>query len=143
MKRALAVALFGAVMIVGSSWLAFAGDEKKDEHKEAKVMTLKGEIVDTGCYLAHGAKGPDHASCATKCIAGGMPMGLLTSDGVLYLLTMNHDNADPYNQAKKLAASTVEITGPVHERNGVKAIEVTAVKGTGAPVGTTPPKKEG
>jgi hypothetical protein len=100
---------------------------EKAEKKKAEVMTLKGEVVDTGCYLGHGAMGADHKSCALTCIAGGMPMGLLVEDTV-YLLTMSHEDADPYNQAKKLAASVVEITGPVHERGGMKAIEVTAIK---------------
>lgn len=103
------------------------GDEKADKAKEPEVQTLKGEIVDTGCYLGHGAMGADHKGCALKCIAGGMPMGLLVEDDV-YLLTMSHENADPYNKAKELAAAMVEITGPVHERGGMKSIEVTAIK---------------
>jgi len=102
-------------------------------HAEAKAMTVKGEVVDMGCYMAHAGKGPDHKSCAMKCIQGGMPMGVLTADGKLYLLTMSHDNADPFNQAKGMAAETVEVTGPVHERSGMKSIEVTAVKTAAAP----------
>jgi hypothetical protein len=41
---------------------------------------------------------------------------------------MSHEDADPYNTAKEMAASMVEITGPVHERGGLKSIEVTAIK---------------
>jgi hypothetical protein len=109
--------------------VASHADEKADaKAKKAEVMTLKGEIVDTGCYLGHGAKGPDHKSCALRCIAGGMPMGLLVDGETVYLLTMSHEDADPYNQAKKMAASMVEITGPVHEMGGMKSIEVTAIK---------------
>ena len=93
-----------------------------------KQVTIKGEIVDTGCYLGHGARGEKHKGCASKCIAGGMPMGLLTSDGTLYLLTLDHDNADPYNQAKDMAAQTVEITGTMLSRSGMKAIDVSGVK---------------
>jgi hypothetical protein len=109
------------VSIVALSASAFAMDQKSNE---PKAMTLKGEIVDMGCYLGMGAKGPDHKACALKCIQGGMPMGLLTSDGTLYLLTMSHADADPYNQAKTMAADIVEITGPVMERNGIKGLEV-------------------
>ncbi len=94
----------------------------------AKEVTLKGEIVDTGCYLGHGARGEKHKACATKCISGGMPMGLLTSDGTLYLLTLDHTNADPYNQAKDMAAQMVEVTGTVMSRSGMKAIDVTGIK---------------
>jgi hypothetical protein len=55
-------------------------------------------------------------------------MGVLTGDGTLYLLTLSHENSDPFNQAKKFAGETVEITGPMHERSGIKSIEVNEVK---------------
>lgn len=97
-----------------------------------KQVTVKGEIIDTGCYLAHGARGEKHSGCAHKCIANGMPMGLLTADGTLYLLTMDHDNADPYNEAKELAAKNVEVSGLLLSRNGMKAIDVSAVKAVSA-----------
>ncbi len=126
MKRAGVLLALLALMTMSAS--VFADGSKmtqmdKGEKAEA-AMTVKGEVVDMGCYLGHGARGADHKSCAEKCIAGGMPMGLLTSDGTLYLLTMSHEDADPFDKAKGLAAETVSITGPVSERNGVKSIEV-------------------
>ena len=96
---------------------------------------LSPKVVDLGCYLGHAAVGEKHASCATKCIAGGMPMGLLTADGKLYLLTMNHDNADPYQQLKSLAAKKVTVTGMLMERSGMKGLDVTAVKAPAAAAG--------
>jgi len=93
-----------------------------------KPAVLTGEIVDTGCYLGHAARGAQHAECAMKCVNGGMPMGLLTADNKLYVLTMNHDNADPYNKAKDMMAAMVEVTGMVSERNGVHIIDVTDLK---------------
>jgi hypothetical protein len=88
--------------------------------------TITGEVVDTGCYLGAGERGAKHVSCATKCIDQGMPMGLLTSSGKLYLLTLDHDNADPYNDIKKMAGKMVSVTGPVLSRSGMTAIDVTA-----------------
>jgi len=108
--------------------IAFAAVAHEDEEKDGpKIVTLKGEIVDTGCYLGHGAKGADHQACALRCIANGMPMALLTDDDTLYLLTMSHEDADPFNAAKEMAALQVQVTGPLHERDGMKSIEVTAV----------------
>jgi len=97
-------------------------------HKADAPKTLTGELVDTGCYLGHGARGEKHVECATKCISGGMPMGLLTSDGTLYLLTMNHDNADPYNELKTIAGKMVSVTGMVMTRSGMKGIEAASYK---------------
>jgi hypothetical protein len=124
MKRFLSVLAFAALTLVATNALA-AGTEGK---AAAKTKTVKGEIVDMGCYLAHGARGADHKSCATKCISSGMPFGLLTADGKLYLLTLNHDNPDPFNKCKDMAAETVEVTGALAQRNGMMAIDVSDVK---------------
>jgi len=123
MKLSSLVVAAGIVLVP----LAALAQTHEGTKAEAKPVTLKGEIVDMGCYMGKGAKGMDHKSCAAKCIAGGMPMGLLTADGTLYLLTMSHASADPFNKAKELAAMNVEITGPVSEKSGMKAIEVTAI----------------
>jgi len=128
MRKIVPVSLL-ALLLVASA--AFAGEGK---HKKAETRTVQGEIVDLGCYLGHGARGAEHKGCALKCIANGMPMGILTEDGELYLLTMSHKDADPFAAAKELAAQTVQITGKLIEKNGMKAIEVLAVKevGTGS-----------
>jgi hypothetical protein len=108
------------------------GMKGMEHHAGAGGTSLTGEIVDTGCYLGSGERGAKHVSCATKCIGQGMPMGLLTSDETLYLLTMNHDNPDPFNQLKKLAGKTVTVTGSVMTRGGMKGIDVSAYKLAGA-----------
>ena len=134
MKRVLSLAALAATVLFAAAALA---EEKTEMKAEKKAVTIKGEIVDTGCYISHGAMGEKHKKCATTCIAGGMPMGLLTTDGKLYLLTLDHDNADPYNKCKDLASATVELTGQVSERNGVKAINVTGVKSLAAAAAST------
>jgi hypothetical protein len=133
--------LIAALMVAMFSLQAVAGDghdhgdqakaasaEKKEMKAEAKTANITGEIVDTGCYMARGASGEKHASCAAKCIAGGMPMGLLTESGVLYLVTMNHDNGDAYNQLKDMAAKKVVVTGVTNERSGMKSIDAMSFK---------------
>ena len=55
-------------------------------------------------------------------------MGLLTGHGALYILTMNHDNPDPYNKLKKMAGKTVVVTGKVMTRGGMKGIDVAGFK---------------
>ena len=95
---------------------------------KGKSATVTGEVVDTGCYLGHESHGESHVECAAKCISNGMPMGLLTKEGKLYLLTLNHDNPDPYNQLKDMAGKNVSVTGLVMERNGMKGIDVSSVQ---------------
>ncbi len=115
-----------------------AGSPAKEPHasKPAAEPTkhatasITGEVVDAGCYLGHGERGRKHADCAKQCIAGGMPMCLLTSDGSVYLLTMNHENADPYNRLKTMAGRTVTVTGEVMMRGGMNAIGVASMRPT-------------
>lgn len=119
MKR-MAVVL-AAIASLACFSTGFAADHG---HGAAKATTTVGELVDMGCYVGNGAKGEKHMDCGAKCIAGGMPMGVLTSSGQLYVLTMDHMNPDPYNKAKDMAGKRVKVGGPVHVRNGVKTIEV-------------------
>lgn len=127
MKRVLVV--LGLALVLALSLFALAQAETKAAAKaEPKTMTVTGEIVDLGCYMGHGAKGESHRECALKCAAMGMPIGVLTGKGQLYLLTINHDDAAPFNQCKDWAGTEVSVTGPVMMKSGMKAIEVAAAK---------------
>ncbi len=96
----------------------------------AREVTLSGEIVDLGCYMVHPATatGAGHKECATKCLAKGMPAGLLTPKGELYLLLMDHDKATVYGRIKDLAAETVSVTGRVVKSHGMTGLVVASVR---------------
>jgi hypothetical protein len=133
MKR-LSIALAAAALLLGGAAVAatqshHAMNMKGMDHHEntAATQTWKGEILDAGCYLAHGAMGEKHKECALKCTANGMPMMILVG-GKPVLLTMDHDNADPYNSLKDMAGSVAEVTGKMSTRGGVSGIEVTGAK---------------
>jgi hypothetical protein len=129
MKRiTLSLMVFALALAITTAYAADPKAKKTEAKVEPKSMSLTGEVVDMGCYMAEGAKGEAHKSCASMCISNGMPMGLLTSDGKLYLLTLNHDKADPYNSTKKMAAEQVTVTGMMSERNGMKSLSVDEVK---------------
>jgi len=124
MKR---TSLMVLVSVAAACLLTFGVSMAKDEHG-GKPSSINGELVDMGCYIGHMAKGEKHTSCAAKCIAGGMPMGVLTSTGQLFLLTMDHANPDAYNKAKEMAGKQVKVTGPTHVRNGIKTIDVVSAE---------------
>src|SRR4051794_6286517 len=133
-------ALMRKPSIVASSILALAllisgvalAEEMKHDHGAATAATQgswKGEIVDIACQAGKmEAKGAGHADCAKKCLKNGQPMGLLTADGDMYLLVADHANDKPFQSAKDMAGSQVEVTGQMAERGGMKVVSVAAVK---------------
>jgi hypothetical protein len=88
----------------------------------------KGEIVDVACYVPHGARGAGHADCAKKCAAGGQPIGLLTTDGDLFVLAADHEDGKPFEEARKLAGASVEVTGTMSVRGDTSVVVVQGVK---------------
>ena len=97
--------------------------QQDDEKKESLgVQTLKGEIIDSKCYL--GVMNPGnkktHKICAINCLRGGIPALFVVKDGggntsELWLLGKN---GKPVNkQILDYVAEPVEITGEV-ERKG-------------------------
>jgi hypothetical protein len=116
------------LMLVGVAAPALAHEGQHLPGEKVVTKTVTGEVVDLGCWLGHAAKGEKHISCATKCLNQGMPMGLLTSNGTLYLVTLDHDNADPYNGMKSMAGKQVTVTGELLTRSGMKAIEASQVQ---------------
>lgn len=129
MKRILGACLLVASALFLFGALAFAAAPAAHHAAAAAAAkTVSGEIVDLSCYLGHGAKGAAHKECAATCIANGGPMGLLTDKGVLYVLTMNHENPDAFNAAKKHAGDMVKVTGAVGMKSQTRALEVNAVE---------------
>ena len=91
--------------------------------KSGSEITVSGEVLDMACYLDHGASGEKHADCAKMCISSGLPVGLKTADGTVYLLIGQHK---PINEmlADK-AAQTVKVKGKFVSRDGINLIENT------------------
>ena len=104
--------------------------EQGHEHGEAKgeMTTLKGEIVDLACYMAHEGNGEKHEKCAKACLTGGAPAGILGADGAVVLLVEDHGAKKPYKMMLELAGKQAEVTGKKVVRGGLTGLVVTAVK---------------
>lgn len=94
----------------------------------AATVTVKGEVIDTACYLDHGARGAKHKQCALNCLASGVAPSLLTDDGKLYLLLPPHGPHDAYDKVKRMAAETVTVRGEKLSKQGLTAIVVESVE---------------
>jgi hypothetical protein len=105
---------------------------------EGKVWTtVEGEVIDVFCYLDRGFQGEIHRECAQMCIRGGMPMGILTQGGEIYLVFPNDEWARskdrvewrrPYEDLIEWAAKQVQVGGYLVERQGMKGVEVCEAK---------------
>lgn len=121
--------LFAAVAALALTLtFAVAAGEHAGEKTGEKASVVKGEILDLSCYMGHGGQGEGHAGCAAKCLKGGQPMGLLGTDGGVYLLFADHADSTAYEKAKEFAGKKVEITGDVASKGALKGITVHGVK---------------
>jgi hypothetical protein len=93
---------------------------------------VTGEVIDLACYFDDGASGPDHAACARMCIASGLPVGLKTKNGKVYVLigVQKPLGTEPAAKHESLnaklaayAAQTVTVSGTIVSKEGVNVIE--------------------
>ena len=93
-----------------------------------EAVTVKGEIVDLACYLSKGSKGKRHKTCAELCAKKGLPIGVLTDGGDVYLLIEDHDAPESYNAAKGLAGERVTVSGKKYAKGGVQSVLIAEIK---------------
>ena len=90
----------------------------------AQGGAVEGEIVDSRCYKGMNKSGAAHQMCAKGCLKGGLPAGLLTSNGKYYTLLI---------QGSALAAVAGEqarVSGKVDEKeNTIIPMKVQVKKG--------------
>ncbi len=129
MKKVRGILFLASVLVVlAGAGAVLAHEGEKHGEEQHGEMTVRGEILDMACYVAHEAKGPDHAACAKRCVKGGQPMGLLAEDGTVYLLYASHQDASAFEKTKEFAGQSVEINGIMATQAGIKGIEVHGVK---------------
>src|SRR2546422_5266939 len=62
-------------------------------------MTITAQVVDLNCNTTNGASGAGHKACAQACAKAGVPLGLLSSDGTMYL-PVSSKPGDPQKDRK-------------------------------------------
>ncbi|KUO57936.1 MAG: hypothetical protein APF80_09935 [Alphaproteobacteria bacterium BRH_c36] len=131
MKRLLlAMAGFAAGLLVSgglSGQIAIAAG--------AKTVEVKGEIIDTWCYLSGVMGGTDavvgsaHHTCALWCAAGGIPVGVRADDGTVYMV-LKIKGEDPLalsDTILELQSDSIVANGQHYVRDGVNYLVVANV----------------
>ena len=114
-KRAASIELMGGQ--VGNADFAALGQ-----------VTLRGEIVDSKCYLGLMKPGnlKPHKACAINCIAGGIPPVLLVRNeegDARYLLLVSETGASVNQEVLDWVAEPVEITGQLEQWGDMKVLK--------------------
>ncbi len=108
MKRGMTVpgilALVALVFVLVSG-LAVGADKGG---MKMKTDIVKGELVDSRCYLGQGKRGPDHVKCAVACAKDGLPIGIVDAKGKYYTLVIQA------NQIADVAGMDAEVEGMVN-----------------------------
>jgi hypothetical protein len=125
-----AAAALVLALLIGWSLGRITTTGNASETRLAALVT--GEVIDMACYFDDGASGPDHAACARMCIASGLPVGLKTKDGQVYVLigVQTPRSTEPAAKHESLnaqlapdAAQIVAVSGTIVSKEGVNVIE--------------------
>jgi hypothetical protein len=119
-----AAVVLGSMLLVGTATFATA-DTKAGE----KDVSVTGEVIDTFCYAAMGAKGTSHKQCGIDCAKKGIPVGVLEkgSEKIYILLPTKDKTALPDDVVNKMG-ETVTITGHAYSKGGVAFLTAESVK---------------
>jgi len=120
LKRILATtAVLGlcALPLAAQGHAATAGNE----------MTITGSVVDLNCHTTNGASGAAHKACAQACAKAGVPLGILGTDGTIYL-PVSSKPGDPQNsKLEQYVEGKVKVTGTHRMVSGLHTIEIKTV----------------
>ncbi|MEP3274788.1 MAG: hypothetical protein ABJN26_00655 [Stappiaceae bacterium] len=102
---------------------------------KSDMVEIKGEVIDTWCYLSGVMGGPDavtgsaHHTCAIWCAAGGIPVGVLAEDGTIYMV-LKLEGEEPLAQTDsilKIQSDVITARGQHYLRDGVNYLVVQKV----------------
>lgn len=116
-------------------WTAAAMLVAATAAQAAEKVRVTGEAIDTWCYFsgvmggADAVQGTAHHTCALWCAAGGIPVGLLTEDGTVYMVLAlgDDDNSAEGDSFIKIASHVITAEGTTYTRDGVNYIVVNQV----------------
>jgi hypothetical protein len=93
------------------------------------TMTVEGLVRDIACPLQNKKSTSTSYSkeCITTCLKAGSPLGILTSDGDVYVPITQSMPDTGQNALKPFVGEHVKATGKVFLRNGTHAIEISEI----------------
>ena len=127
------VAGFLAVIAFTNLSAAEMAHEHEHEHGGAPGMggevMIKGELVDSLCYVGMAAKGSGHKQCAIDCAKAGIPISIVEDGtGKMYTVLPKEDKTGyPADVISKMG-DKVTLKGDLYENGGNKYVAVESVE---------------
>ena len=121
-----------ATLLFMSSAAVWAEGEHEHDHAHGKgvqEITIKGELVDSLCYVAMAAKGAGHKQCATDCAKAGIPISILEDGtGKLYTVLPKEDKTGYPESVIQHMGETVTLKGDLYENGGQRYVTIESVE---------------
>src|SRR5580693_4034176 len=119
--------LFIALVCLAVPILMVAGDNV--DSTAVGTRTVEGLVRDIACPLQNKKSTSTSYSkdCITTCMKAGSPLGILTSDGDVYVPITQSMPDMGQNALKPFVGEHVKATGKVFLRNGTHAIEISEI----------------
>ncbi len=127
--RPLAATLLAGGLLTGLTGVSMVS---KTAAATGNVIEIKGEMIDTWCYFSgvmgdsDATRGTAHHTCALWCAAGGIPVGVRTEEGEVYMV-LKFKGEDPLEQTDTLMeiqSDIITARGKHFLRDGVNYIIV-------------------
>lgn len=97
--------------------------EPKLPISQGRAVEIRGEVVETSCYLREGKRGESHRACALRCLASGGQLAIVEDEtATLYPLAGNTPASDPSAAARTHVAGHVLVSGRLFERAGGRVL---------------------
>ena len=113
-------------------WAEEGHDHGGQEHAHGmgvQEITIKGELVDSLCYVAMASKGKGHKQCAIDCAKAGIPISMLEDGtGKLYTVLPKEDKTGYPESVIKRMGETVTLKGDLYEHGGNRYVTVESVE---------------
>ena len=98
-------------------------------------IQITGEVIDTWCYFSgvmgagEAVTGSSHHTCALWCAAGGIPVGVLTEDGTVYMVLKweGSDSVAKGDTLMEVQSDKITADGLLYERDGINYLVVEQV----------------
>lgn len=120
-------------LVLGLSGVALAEEghqhEHGQEHASGSEVMIKGELVDSLCYVGMGAKGAGHKQCAIDCAKAGIPISILEEGtGKLYTVLPAKDKTGYPEDVINKMGGIVTLKGDLYENGGNRYVTVESVE---------------